>query len=314
MTFKSLLPRELQRLEPGIGDPASSFSHCRAFLAHYENFTVGSRFFPKRLRPALAAIYAFARFSDDLADCPLPSETGLPAEQGLALRRAVLARWRELLEGEGEERHPILHALAISRREQDLPLSLFSDLLTAFARDLEQQRWQDREELLSYCRCSADPVGRLMLRLFGFRDPELDALSDSICTALQLVNFWQDFSRDLPEGRLYVPLADLRRHGLPKEPGAFQHAGPAAAPLLEELFDWAEELFARGESLPGRISGRLAFEVRLFIGGGRAVAARGRALGVDILRVRPHLSRLGKLAVGAGALRAGLFASRAEKG
>jgi phytoene/squalene synthetase len=172
----------------------------------------------------------------------------------------------------------------------------------------------DRDSLLDYCRRSANPVGQLVLRLFGLDRSELDRLSDAICTALQLANFWQDLSRDLAVGRCYLPLGELQALGLEPEPASLRANPERLLPLLKDLSLWTAQLFDQGQPLVHEVPGRLAFELRLFLGGGRAILAEVDRLGVDILWQRPHLGGPRKLGIGLAALSASVFQGRKGAG
>lgn len=291
----------LSDLEPGCAELNEARAWCAGLCRHYENFSLASWRFPARLRPALQTIYAFARFSDDLADEPLP---GLSGEALRAARRRRLEHWARLLEGlpATAERHPVLLALAHDAPLHGLPLEECRRLLTAFLRDQGEPDFPDDAALLDYCRHSAAPVGRLLLALRGVRRPpaeqeQLEAWSDAVCAGLQVANFWQDLSRDLPEGRLYVPRSRLARHGLACDPEALRDAGTAAAPLLEELLDWAQQLLAAADPLSSALPANFALDVRLFAGGGRAVVRKSRRLGAGLLLQRPRLSKWDKILV-----------------
>ncbi len=299
-------PTLLQQLEPGCAGEPAARAACAALCAHYENFSLASIFLPGRLRPALQAIYAFARFSDDLADEPLG---GLAGAELRAARRSRLTHWLALLDGlpGTAERHPILFALNLAAARHGLPLTECRRLLLAFLADQEPPDYPDDQAVLDYCRNSAAPVGRLLLALNGMR-PEgpdyrrLAPLADAVCAGLQLANFWQDLSRDLPAGRLYVPRSRLERHGLPADPARLLAAGPAVAPLLAELSEWTLELLAAAGPLTRDLPWRFALEVRMFAGGGVCVTRRSAALGARLLRVRPQVGRGAKLAIALGAL------------
>src|SRR5580698_4946839 len=172
---------------------------------HYENFHVVSFLLPKRLHQDFYNVYAFCRWADDLGD-----EIGDRAE---SLR--LLAWWRSELEAmyQGQVHHPVFVALEGTVHKYNLPIQLFSDLITAFEQDQRVTRYQNWDELFDYCRCSANPVGRLVLRLCGYSDAERDRMSDATCTALQLANFWQDVTVDLEKDRIYLPLDVMARHG-----------------------------------------------------------------------------------------------------
>lgn len=269
---------------PGGGDLAAAEAFCRAVAArHYENFTVATRLVPPRLRQDLANVYAFARWADDLGD-----ETSCRAE---AL--AALADWRDELEAcfAGRPRHPVFVALAATVRRARLDAEPFADLITAFEQDQAQTRYRSREDLLGYCRRSADPVGRIVLALEGCRDPALVGMSDSICTGLQLVNFWQDVRRDRLAGRIYLPADDMWRWGVDESD---LDASVAAEPLRRLLADevaWARSCFDAGAPLAEVAPPVLRPAVAMFVGGGRAVADAIERAGYDTLARRPTVGR-----------------------
>ena len=251
---------------------------------------------PARMRRHVAAIYAFARTADDFAD-----ECRDPAT---ALRE--LAAWGARLErcAAGQPDHPVFVALAETIRAYELPVQLFRDLLTAFTRDVTVTRYATWDDLLTRdCCYSANPVGRLVLRLFAYRDPELDALSDAICTALQLTNFWQDLGIDLAKGRIYLPQDLLRRHGLSDEALRRREVREPFRRAMAEAAAFTEDLFQRGRALPDRVSGRLAWELRATWHGGMTVLARVRAAGYDTFRHRPTLGALDALRIMLAGLR-----------
>ncbi|MBE2243726.1 MAG: squalene synthase HpnC [Burkholderiaceae bacterium] len=256
---------------------------------HYENFPVASWLCPQALRPAVRAIYAYARTADDLAD-----EGDAPAAQRLAdladyeadllaaaAGHAPSPRWRAVFDPLGT----IITCHA-------LPLSPFTDLLSAFRQDVVQHRYADRTELLDYCRRSAHPVGRLMLHLYGVADGDALARSDAICAALQLANFWQDLSVDRRRGRLYVPLADAQRFGV--APGELLAGSDSARvrALVAELVGWTRELMHAGAPLVHRIPGRAGWELRLVVQGGLRILERIEQAGFDVLQQRPALGWL----------------------
>ncbi|MCA8967222.1 MAG: squalene synthase HpnC, partial [Planctomycetes bacterium] len=259
-------------------------TEARRYLAmarqHYENFPVGSWLLPRAARRHLHRIYAFARTADDLADEHRDA-------QGLRDFRAdFLAHVR------GERRDvPLFVDLVTTLRDCDLELQLFTDLLDAFDQDLVQRRY-DEPQLLDYCRRSADPVGRLVLRVSGYRDAELDRLSDRICTALQLLNHLQDLGEDLRErDRIYFPAADLQRFGVGEAQLSAPHADDAVRALVRH---WAERLaadFAAGWELTERVRGRLRLELRAILRGAGAVLQRMREVRGDVLGGRVHLSK-----------------------
>lgn len=296
----------LADLEPGCSSLSEAQVWCRRALAHGENFSVAGWLVPRASRPALAAVYAYCRFSDDLADeAPPLAAPGLSLE---TLRAARLERWRQLVEGlpGTAERHPILLAVEDAARKHALPRRALVELLSAFDQDQRVFAYEDDEALLDYCRRSADPVGRLLLALFGVREDEprfetLAAWSDAVCTGLQLANFWQDLSRDLPAGRCYVPAARLRRHGLPTDAAGLLAADADPGPLQAGLLAWARERLEAGLPLADALGGRPGFAVRVFAGGGLAVVERAGRV-PDLRRRRPATGAATKAAVALAAL------------
>lgn len=278
------------------GDLDLAYQHCwRIATTHYENFSVGSWLLPRRLRRHIAAIYAFARTADDIAD----EGRATPEE-----RLAHLAAWEEALDDcyRGRPINPIFRALADTAAKFDLPIEPFQDLLDAFRRDVEFKPFPTFEDLLSYCRCSADPVGRLMLYLFGHRDEEQQRLSDKICTGLQLTNFWQDVAIDAAKGRVYLPLEDFARFGTAPEEIALGRVSRELRQLMVFEVDRARRLLVEGLALRDRIDRRLGREVFLFASGGLAILRKIESVDYDVFSRRPELSRWEKAAL---VLRAG---------
>jgi squalene synthase HpnC len=256
---------------------------------HYENFPVASWLCPPRLRPPIAAIYWFARTADDIAD-----EGDAPA----STRLEALARYRTLLAGSAagdppaSEWDPVFRPLAREMSAHRLPLEPLADLLSAFEQDVLKTRdgagYADRADLLDYCRRSADPVGRLLLHLYGVGDAAALARSDRVCTALQLVNFWQDIGQDLARGRRYLPDADCAAHGI--DPARPQDAPRAArVALVRDLCAWARAMMLEGAPLVHRVPGRAGWELRLVVQGGLRILDRIEALGFDTFHARPKL-------------------------
>ncbi|MGJ7489574.1 squalene synthase HpnC [Variovorax sp. ZT4R33] len=265
---------------------------------HYENFPVASWLCPPRLRPPIAAIYAFARTADDIADEGEASpEERLADLQAFRSDLAIAARG-----GPPTGRWPaVFGPLAQAMREFALPETLLADLLSAFMQDIGKTRdggrYADRAELLDYCRRSADPVGRLLLHLYGVGDPVALAQSDAICSALQLVNFWQDLSVDLPRGRFYLPVDDSADHGLsPDAFDAIRPRGNAPAPrealaLVAAEVAWARALMHEGAPLVHRLPGRMGWELRLVVQGGLRILDKIEALGFDTFSRRPTVGK-----------------------
>ncbi|PYV15300.1 MAG: squalene synthase HpnC [Acidobacteria bacterium] len=275
---------------------AEAEAFCRALAErHYENFTVVSFLLPRPLRQHFANVYAYCRVSDDLAD-----EIG---DRERALSR--LAEWGSHLDRcyEGESTHPVFVALAATIREFDIPKGPFADLLVAFRQDQLQTRYRTWQELLGYCANSANPVGRLVLHLSGYRDERRRLLSDATCTALQLANFWQDVARDYERGTIYVPEEVMRAHGYSEELLARRVADERWTALMEDLIGRTRALFAQGLELPRLIPGRLRLAIELFSRGGLAVLrAIERECRYDTLHRRPALSRRRKALLIAAAL------------
>lgn len=256
---------------------------------HYENFPVASLLCPPRLRPAVKAIYHFARTADDLADEGQASAPERLAE--LDQFEADLAACA-LAQTPSSGRWPaVFDALAPVLREWDPPLELLRDLLSAFKQDVTQSRYANQAQLLDYCRRSANPIGRLLLHLYQIRDETSLQQSDDICTALQLINFWQDLSVDLPRGRLYLPADLLARHGLSADQLLQPQPPAAAGALIDSALDWAEHLMLRGAPLARQVPGRAGWELRLVVQGGLRIAQRVRHLGPRVLQERPKLGR-----------------------
>lgn len=253
---------------------------------HYENFPVASVLCPPALRPAVTALYWFARTADDIAD-----EGDATPEQ----RRADLAAYRDDLRSVARGHAPsprwerVFMPLAACFRRHHPPLALLEALLSAFEQDTRQTRYADRAELLDYCRRSADPVGRLLLHLYGVRDDESLTQSDAICTALQLINFWQDLSRDLPRDRLYLPLADCARYHVTVEALMAQRDTEATRALVADEVAWARRLMLAGAPLATRLPGRTGWELRLVVQGGLRILDKIEAMRFGTLAARPKL-------------------------
>jgi squalene synthase HpnC len=274
---------------------AAAYDSCvRVSRGHYENFPVGSLLLPRHMRKHVAAVYAFARAADDFAD-----EGDRNAEERLQL----LDRWAERLRqaalgaepagtsmpGEPENADGIFLALGASIRACSLPVELFEDLLSAFRQDVTVTRYGTWADVLDYCRRSANPVGRLVLRIAGYREGSLDAWADAICTALQLTNFWQDFSVDYRRGRVYLPIEEQRAHGAREEDLAagiigrpWQHALIAASARTRRLFEG-------GRPLCDVLSGRLGVEIRTIWLGGTRILDRLEASRFETAGYRPTL-------------------------
>jgi squalene synthase HpnC len=268
----------------GVVSLPAARAYCRTLArSHYENFMVASALLPRELRQPMFHVYAYCRWADDLADEAGSTQLGLAGVRG----------WREELHRcyAGEPRHPVFVALAETIAEFDLPIALFDDLLTAFEQDQTVTRYATYEEVLGYCRYSANPVGRLVLHLFGYRDDERMRLSDFTCTALQLANFWQDVARDLDKDRIYLPLDDMERFGY-SEPELFARTeNDAFRQLLRFQVERTRELFRQGEPLRDMVRRRLRLEIDMFSQGGLLVLRMIEAQGYNVLRRRPAIGK-----------------------
>jgi hydroxysqualene synthase len=257
-------------------------------VQHYENFPVASLLCPAPLRPAVVALYHFARTADDLADEGLapPSQR---MEQ-LGLYRADLAA---VLAGRdaGPRWPAVFGPLADAQRSHALPGELLHALLDAFEQDVRNPPYADRASLLDYCARSANPVGRLLLHLYRVGDALSLRQSDAICSALQLINFWQDLSVDLPRGRVYLPQSDLRRHGLDVPLLLGQPDAASSRSLVRDLVQWAQALMAEGAPLALRLPGRAGWELRLVVQGGLRILEKIAAMDFTSARTRPVLRR-----------------------
>ncbi len=261
-------------------EQAYALCRKRAF-GHYENFPVASWLLPEPGRSAVAAVYAFARQADDIAD--------EPGQGGPLARVRALKAWQSHLDRAPQA--PEFLALHDACRRFKIAKNLLRDLISAFSQDCRKQRYADFGEVLDYCRRSANPVGRLVLRIFGKDSPVALEESDALCTALQLANFWQDLASDAQQRhRIYLPADDMERYGV----GMDELLGGAFSDRLRELMRFqvnrTEAYFTRGEGLPARLGGRLGAEIRLTLLGGRRILELIRAQGYDTLSRRPKLS------------------------
>jgi hydroxysqualene synthase len=260
---------------------AQAYVHCdRLARAHYENFPVASRLLPASMRPHVAAIYAFARTADDFADDPGRS----PAE-----RLRLLDDWEQQLVGSGSD--PVFVALRHTIREHRIPRELFEDLLSAFRQDVTTSRYETWADVLDYCRRSANPVGRLVLRVAGYEDPGLYRASDAVCTALQLTNFWQDLERDWAIGRLYVPLEDRAKAGAREADLTERQMTAEWRQVMRQLVQRTRQLFAEGRPVCDGVRGRLRWELRLTWLGGSRILDKLERCDFDVFHARPTLGR-----------------------
>src|ERR1700674_1960691 len=235
---------------------AEAYAYCtRLARSHYENFTVASFLMPRAMRPHMHAIYAYARIADDFAD----------EDHDLA----KLDQWERELDlcYAGAPRHPVFVALADTVSRFDIPREPFSDLLRAFRSDLDFRGFETHDDLLGYARYSANPVGRLVLYLFGYRDAERQNLSDQVCSGLQLANFWQDVAVDLEKGRIYLPRQDMTRCGVTAEDLRLHNANSAFVALMRQEIARARELLMAGAALAVMVDTRLSRDIGIFAGG-----------------------------------------------
>ena len=274
-----------------------AYAHCEAIAhAHYENFSIGSRLLPRDQRRHLAALYAYCRGADDIAD--------EPDFQGD--RRAALDAWEASLDEalDGRATDPVFAATAHTLATRGLPDAPLRALLQAFRSDVDFQPFPDFPALRAYCANSADPVGRLVLGLFDVHEEHLLALSDDVCTGLQLANFWQDLSVDLAQGRCYLPADEIAAHPGAEAALERRRSNPAFVALLRAQTKRARALLASGETLARQLPWRAALEIRLFAHGGLRIVERTESLAERILVERPKLRRADFALVFTRALRA----------
>jgi hydroxysqualene synthase len=278
-------------------DLAAAYASCaRDARTHYENFPVASRLVPRDMRHHVAAVYAFARAADDFAD-----EGHRSIEERHRLLDGWLCRLRDAASGppdlaprpvalgEPSNAREIFVALAATIREKELPPSLFEDLLSAFRQDVTVGRYPSWPDVMDYCRRSANPVGRLVLRIAGYRDVRLDGWSDAICSALQLANFWQDLKIDFDRGRVYLPAEEMRAHGASVDDLIASVMTPAWARAVASAVARTRALMDEGRPLCDAVRGRLGYELRATWLGGTRILDRLEAAGYDMIHSRPSL-------------------------
>ena len=262
---------------------------ARLARSHYENFSVASWFLPRRLRQHFFNVYAYCRISDDLGD-----EVG-----DTVVSLELLDQWQHELDAcyEGAPKHPVFVALAETVRQFDIPKHEFSDLLIAFRQDQTVTRFETFNDVLAYCRYSANPVGHLVLYLCGYRDAERQQLSDFTCTALQLANFWQDVSVDYAKGRIYLPLEDLRRFNVCEDDIARDNNTPDFRAMMKFEVERAQDWFHQGLPLISKVDRELAIDLDLFSRGGQEILHAIEQQGYAVLGNRPSISKPRKLAL-----------------
>ena len=274
---------------------ASAYAACeRDARSHYENFPVASLLLPKAMRPHVAAVYAFARAADDFAD---------EGQRSVEERHALLDAWLRRLHhavssdepgpaprtGEPSNAVEIFIAVGASIRTHSLPVTLFEDLVSAFRQDIQTTRYASWTDLLDYCRRSANPVGRLVVRIAGYRDAIFDAQSDSLCTALQLTNFWQDLRIDFRRGRIYMPAVERAAHGAIDEDLAGRRISDAWRHAVAAATDRTRALFMAGRPLCDAVGGPLRYELRATWLGGMRILDHLEKSGFDPVFIRPQL-------------------------
>jgi squalene synthase HpnC len=282
---------------------AEAQQYCsRLASSHYENFSVATWFLPRRLRQHFVNVYAYCRISDDLGDEVADASASL----------ALLDQWEAELDAcyAGTPRHPVFVALSETVRQFEIPQHEFSDLLRAFRQDQTVTRFDTFNDVLAYCRYSANPVGHLVLYLCGYRDPERQQLSDFTCTALQLANFWQDVTVDYAKGRIYLPLEDLRRFAVTEQDISAQRNTPAFCAMMQFEVERARDWFERGLPLVAQVDRELAVDLDLFSRGGQEILNAIERQDFAVLGNRPKISRPRKLALVARAALDKLFGGR----
>ncbi|MDA0677298.1 MAG: squalene synthase HpnC [Chloroflexi bacterium] len=276
------------RMVSAAGTPdyvTEAFAHCETLArSHYENFSVGTRLIPGKLRKHFYSVYAFCRGVDDLGD------------EATGDRLAMLDEWERQLNQcyEGTPEHPFFVALQQTIREFDIPREPFLKLVEANRRDQRIRKHPSYKELLDSCDHSANPVGHLVLYIFGHREPALHRLSDSTCTALQLANFWQDVQRDYEMGRVYLPADDMAKFGVTEDIIANREATREFKALMRFEIDRTRQLFVQGYELVGHVNGIAKVDLALFTGGGLTILRSIEKLDYDVLTKRPEVSKLTK--------------------
>ena len=293
-----LLPADFVRSPEALGTPYAPAEACAytRWLArcHYENFHVATFLLPRRLRQDFFNVYAYCRWADDLGD-----EMG-----GRARSLPLLEWWRAELDAmyAGRATHPVFVALLQTVQKHAIPRQPFADLIQAFVQDQTVARYRDWEELLGYCRYSANPVGRLVLHLCGYSDAGRQRLSDATCTALQLANFWQDVTVDLLKDRVYIPLETMERHGYTVEELCARRFTPAFREVMREAVEKAHALFLEGLPLSRMVDRRLALDLDLFSRGGLRVLEKIARRDYDVLAARPAVSKAERVRLLLGSL------------
>ena len=293
-----LPPIEFVRSPEAMGkvySPGEGRAYTRWLATHhYENFHVASFLLPKRLHQDFYNVYAYCRWADDLGD-----ETG---DCGESLR--LLEWWRTGLDAmyRGQATHPVFAALLPTVQQHAIPREPFADLIDAFVQDQTVTRYRNWDELFGYCNNSANPVGRLVLYLCGYSDPQRQCLSDATCTALQLANFWQDVTVDQLKDRVYIPLDVMERHGYTVDDLFAHRFTPSCREVMREIVEKARELFVEGMPLIGMVNRRLSLDLDLFSRGGLRVLDKIERQDYNVLASRPSVSKAERVGLLLGAL------------
>ncbi|MCC6543349.1 MAG: squalene synthase HpnC [Nitrospirae bacterium] len=272
-----------------MSEASNAFNYCsKVALEHYENFPVGSWLIPRNKRKYVHAIYAFARTADDFAD-----EAGYGDDE----RELLLADWEKRLDEcvTGNPNHPVFISIKEAIERFHIPDSLLRDLITAFKMDTVNKRYLSMSDVLNYCRYSANPVGRIILSLFEYRDPELHRLSDFICTALQLTNFWQDIAIDLKKDRVYIPLEDMKRFGYTVNELKSHTLNDSFRALLSSEIEFTRDLFNMGRPLCTSVRKGLSIELQSIWSGGMKILEKIEHNGYDIFTKRPVITTFDKI-------------------
>jgi squalene synthase HpnC len=263
---------------------------------HYENFHVATFFLPRKVRPHFESLYAYCRVADDLGDEVDDPQTAL----------RLLGAWSSMLDecydAPEQSMHPVFVALRPTIVECNLSRQLFHGLVDAFRMDQVKTHYQNRQELIEYSRCSANPVGRLVLEICGYRDEQTTLLSDKVCTALQLANFWQDVVEDHERGRRYIPADAMERYGVHEGQIGGRVFTPEFRAMMKELVEWTREMLHEGGRITERVDTDLALTLDLFRKGGDAILDGITSQNYDVLRGRPVVSKVKKASLLAGAL------------
>ncbi len=282
-----------------MSEASESFNYCsRLALEHYENFPVGSWLIPREKRKYVHAVYAFARTADDFADEERYSD---------GERLQLLDDWEKRLDEcvTGDPVHPVFVSVKEAIEKFQIPTSLLKDLINAFRMDTVNRRYKTMSDVLNYCRYSANPVGRIILCVFEYNDPELHRLSDYICTALQLANFWQDIAVDLKKDRVYIPLEDMERFGYTLSDLESHALNSSFRGLLASELEFTRDLFHKGRPLCTSVRRGLSVELRAIWSGGMRILDKIEQNGYDIFNKRPVITAMDKIRIVSRALTKG---------